>query len=91
MDKFYYNQENADLGNIKPLRIKIINAEIGDIVSRMLKSDEKAEDQIEAFKLLEEKIKSKKINLKAISLGKSKDGLKDITLADIWNEPQKEI
>lgn len=91
-DKFYYDEKNTDSKGIKPLKIKIINAEIGDIVSRMLNSSEEAEDQIEVFKLLEEKIKSKKINLKAISLGKSKDGLKDITFADIWeNELQNEF
>ena len=43
------------------------------------------------FELIEKGIKMGNIKLSAISLGKSQDGLRNITLADIWvDENQKE-
>ena len=43
------------------------------------------------FELIEKGLKMGNVKLGAISLGKSQDGLRTITLADIWtDENQKE-
>ena len=50
-----------------------------------------AEEERKYFELLEKGIKMGNVSLKSISLGKSQDGARDITLADIWtDENQKE-
>lgn len=93
-DKFYCDDKTSSMSDtIRNLTIKIKSAEISNIVLDILNGTgdvKDVEDQVNYLQLLESGINSKKIDLKTISLGKSQDGLKSITLADIWeNEPQK--
>lgn len=61
---------------------RIRNAEISDVILRCINRDGTAEE--ECFRLIEKGLKMRNVNLSSISLGKSKDGLRNITLADIW-------
>ena len=58
--------------------------EIGDFAIRILESEDSGDEVISSFELLEKGLQKSKIPLRAIKLGKSLDGLRNITLADIW-------
>ena len=76
---------------MKDLRLKIRNAEISDIVLKGINTQGTEEEEREYFELIEKGIKMENVKLRAISLGKSQDGTRNITLADIWtDENQKE-
>ncbi len=83
-DKFSFDDVNNYSSSIKNLKIKIKSAEISNIALQLLTKDETTEDQLSNLALLERGISSKKIDLRNINLGKSQDGLRNITLADIW-------
>lgn len=76
---------------IRKLRKQIRNDEISDIVLKGLNMNGTEREERTYFELIEKGIKMGNIKLSAISLGKSQDGLRNITLADIWvDENQKE-
>lgn len=76
---------------IRKLKKQIRNDEISDIVLKGLNMNGTEREERTYFELIEKGIKMGNIKLGAISLGKSQDGLRNITLADIWvDENQKE-
>ena len=76
---------------IRKLRKQIRNDEISDIVLKGLNMNGTEREERTYFELIEKGIKMGNIKLGAVSLGKSQDGLRNITLADIWvDENQKE-
>lgn len=85
------NKENISFKYLKSLKNEIRNAEIGDIVLKGINMSGTEEEDRRYFELIEEGIKMGNVKLEAISLGKRQDGLKTITLADIWTDKnQKE-
>ncbi len=94
--RIYNKFSGKDKGDIiatvmKDLRLKIRNAEISDIVLKGINTQGTEEEEREYFELIEKGIKMENVKLRAISLGKSQDGTRNITLADIWtDENQKE-
>lgn len=75
---------------IRGLKNEIRNAEISDYVMTAINMNGTVEEESAYFELLEKGIKMGNFKLSEISLGKSRDGLKSITLADIWtNENEK--
>lgn len=68
------------------LRKKIKYAQIGEIILKMLSSDVDSEI---LYNTVKERIKRNNLNLSLVKLGKTKDGLKTITLKDIW--PQEKV
>lgn len=77
----------------KPIMLKneIVNAEMSDMILKMLKSDVTMQEEKRCIELVEEKLRKRSIKLNAISLGKSEDGLRTITLADIWQDEKQRI
>ena len=71
---------------IRGLRNEIRNAEISDIVMTAINMNGTPEEERAYFELIEKGLRMGNVRLSAISLGKSKDGVKSITLADIWKD-----
>lgn len=91
-DKFsdFKYKENVTYGYIKGLRKEIRNTELGDMVLKGINMYGSIEKDTEYFELIKKGIELNNIKLSEISLGKSNDGLRNITLADIWpDENQK--
>lgn len=86
-DRFSVKDENEQIKKyMRSLKNQIKNAEIGDIVLKGINMKGTAEEEREYFELIERGLKRGNVKLGAISLGKSQDGLRNITLADIWTE-----
>ena len=90
-DSFSNKDKESPLSkNIRTLRKSIRNEEIRDIVLKVINMNEMEEERA-YLELIEKGIKMGNVKLEEISLGKSQDGLRTITLADIWtDEKQKE-
>ena len=71
------------LATMKLLKNRIRNAEIGDIVLKGINAESLEEEKM-YFGLIEKGLKMGNVKLAAIPLGKSSDGLRNITLANIW-------
>lgn len=83
--QFSNKKNNSLIGkSIRILKNEIRNAEIGHMVLRGMNMNATEEEELEYFELIEEGLEKKNITLSAIPLGKSQDGLRNITLADIW-------
>lgn len=92
-DKFP-SEDNEEQFNkyIMKLKKEIRNDEIGDMVLKGINMNGTYEEESAYFQLIEKGLKSGNIKLGAVSLGKSQDGSKNITLADVWpGEEQREI
>lgn len=90
-DKFSRQNKDEDTESehtkyIRGLRNEIRNAEISDIVMKAINMNGTAEEERTYFELIEKGLRMGNVKLTAISLGKSKDGVKSITLADIWTD-----
>lgn len=90
-----YYAKNVDDSNYietRNLRTRMINAELGDLVSRAINSKGSMEEELDYLELIEQGIKMGNVKLGSIVLGKSQDGLKKITLYDIWtDEKEKQL
>lgn len=89
-DKFSRQSKDEDTESeytkyIRGLKNEIRNAEISDIVMTAINMNGTVEERA-YFELLEKGLREGNVKLTAISLGKSKDGRKSITLADIWTD-----
>lgn len=73
------------------LRKEIRNAEIADIVLKGININGTMEEEKVYLKLIEKGLEIGNVKLEAISLGKSQDGLRNITLADIWPEEIQKV
>lgn len=80
----------GDMKYIKGLRNEIRKAEISDIVMRLINMNGTIEEEIALFEFIEKGLNMGNVELLTISLGKSKDGTKNITLADIWTDEVRE-
>lgn len=91
-DKFSSKDKESSLSTyIRRLRKEIRNDEISDIVLKGINMNGTDAEERAYFELIEKGLKMGNVKLGAISLGKSQDGLRTITLADIWtDENQKE-
>lgn len=91
-DKFSSKDKESPLSTyIRRLRNEIRNDEISDIVLKGINMNGTDAEERAYFELIEKGLKMGNVKLGAISLGKSQDGLRTITLADIWtDENQKE-
>ena len=91
-DKFSSKDKESPLSTyIRRLRNEIRNDEISDIVLKGINMNGTYAEERAYFELIEKGLKMGNVKLGAISLGKSQDGLRTITLADIWtDENQKE-
>ncbi len=74
------HEKNSQMSSIER---KIKNAKFSNLVLKALKSQNTKEEDIAYFNIIKREVEREKI--KFVSLGKSKDGLRDITLEDIWD------
>lgn len=79
-----YSEEEDFYGPMTMLKREVKNAEIGNMVLKGINMYGTEKEENEYFKLIEKGLKSGNIRIGSVSLGKSKDGLRNITLADIW-------
>ncbi len=80
----YSEEEEYFNGPMAMLRREVKNAEIGNMVLRGINMHGTEKEENEYFEMLEKGLKSGNVRLGSVSLEKSKDGLRNITLADIW-------
>lgn len=87
----YASESKEIYSYIRILASNIKRAEISDMVMRGINTKMSEAEDIQYFYKIEETIRKEKIKTTSISLGKSEDGLRFITLADIWpGEKSKE-
>jgi len=90
-DKFSSKDVEEKIRNyILPLKREIRNAEISDLVLKGINMEGTLEQENAYFKLIEEGLRRGNVKPQAVSLGKSEDGLRNISLADVWID-NKEI
>lgn len=82
--KFTYDVEDELIPIIKSQKVNIRNAEISDLVMKGINGIATEIQDEEYFNLLESRLKEGNIKMTNIYLGESQDGLRKITLADIW-------
>ena len=81
-DKFSSrNDENQIATYIMKLKKEIKNDEIGEMVLKGMNMNGTYEEERAYLELIEKGLKLGRVKLEAVSLGKSQDGLKNITLA----------
>lgn len=86
-DKFSDNdKESQNLIYIKRLRNEIRNAEISDIVMRVINTNGTIEEERACIELIEKGLKIGNVKPRAVYLGKNQDGSRSITLEDIWTD-----
>lgn len=83
------NKKMDYINTIQRLRKDIKNAEIGELVLKLIEMQSTPEEENACFELIEKGLRFGKTKMESISLGKSKNGLRDITLADVWNEEKQ--
>ena len=71
------------------LQEDIRNAEFGDFVLKCINMNGTPEELIQYIGVIEMGLERGNINTRAVSLGKSKDGSREITLFDIWPDDEK--
>lgn len=91
-DKFSGEDKESQIATyMRRLKKEIRNDEISDIVLKGINMNGTEEEDRAYFELIEKGLKMGNVKLNVVSLGKSQDGLRSITLADIWtDENQKE-
>ena len=77
------SKEGSFLIYIRRLKKQIRNGEIGDLVLKLINMNGSEEEEILYWNIIEKELEKENIKLDTISLGKSKDGLRTITLADV--------
>ena len=86
-DKFSDNdKESQNSIYIKRLRNEIRNAEISDIVMRVINANGTIEEERACIELIENGLKIGNVKPRAVYLGKNQDGSRSITLEDIWTD-----
>ena len=88
-DKFSPKEGKSNFIELKSLdriKRKVIVAQIGDIILKGIKTQGTPEEENAYIQMIENNLRRTSINLSSIDLGKSQDGKRRITLADIWEE-----
>lgn len=80
------DKEGTMSRSIRILEREISSAEIGDLVLKGINMKSSEENDTQFFNLIKKGLQKGNVSLRSISLGKSRNGLKDITLADIWTQ-----
>ena len=80
-----------DIVYLYSVRKRIRNSKIGDLVYRTIHSDISPEDEEKFWNLLQDGLRMGNVKMSNISIGKTQDGLRTITLEDVWPDDAKEI
>ena len=76
---------------LNSIKKRIRNEKIGDLVYRTIHSDISAEDEKKFWDLLQQGLSMGNVKMSNINIGRTQDGLRNITLQDIWPDGEKEI
>lgn len=76
---------------LNSIKKRIRNEKIGDLVYRTIHSDISAEDEKKFWDLLQQGLSMENVKMSNINIGRTQDGLRNITLQDIWPDGEKEI
>lgn len=79
------NEYGFTVKSIASLRDEINHAEFGDIVLEGMNDARTYQDEKAYIDMIEKALNSGQIRLTGVKLGKSVDGMRDVTLADIWD------
>lgn len=91
-NKFFDSNKQGASSTAKNLRQQIQNAEIGDFIWRAINTNGMEKDEERRyFESIEEGLKSGDVKLGTITIGKSQDGCRTITLADIWGDEDQKM
>lgn len=87
-DRFIKTMSSDDERSNRINRVKsdIMRAEIGQIILRGIQASATEQEQNQFFDVLERKMKQHRYGYSLIPLGRTKDGMKKITLDDIWGD-----
>ncbi len=88
-NKYALDEEKVTPVFITRLKKEIRNKEISDTVLRGIAANGSLEEGIAFYNLIENGLKAGNVKPETISLGKSQDGLRTITLADVWLERER--
>ena len=88
-NKYALDEEKVTPVFITRLKKEIRNKEISDTVLRGIAANGSLEEGIAFYNLIENGLKAGNVKTETISLGKSQDGLRTITLADVWLERER--
>lgn len=88
-NKYALDEEKVTPVFITRLKKEIRNKEISDTVLRGIAANGSLEEGIAFYNLIENGLKTGNVKPETISLGKSQDGLRTITLADVWLERER--
>ncbi len=80
------NEYGYTVKSIASLRDEITHAEFADIVLEGMNNARTYQDEKAYINMIQKAINAGQIRAIGVKLGKSVDGLKDVTLADIWDE-----
>lgn len=80
-----------DIAYLNSVRKRIRNEKIGDLVYRTIHSDISAEDEKKFWDLLQQGLSMGNVKMSNINIGRTQDGLRNITLQDIWPDEENEI
>ena len=80
------NEYGFTVKSIASLRDEIIHAEFADIVLEGMNNARTHQDEKAYIDMIQKAIASGQIRLTGVKLGKSVDGMRDVTLADIWDD-----
>lgn len=83
------NKDIVDFKYKRKLKNEIENAKIGNKIMEIINSDYTVEEDKAYYGLIKSKLERDNVKLSSIKLGKSQNGLRNITLKDIWNEEEK--
>lgn len=80
------DKENTMARSIRSLERDINSSEIGDFILKGINMKPNEENDSQFFNLIQNGLQKGNVSLRSIFLGKSRDGLRDITLADVWTQ-----
>lgn len=83
------SEEDSFITYIRTLKKQINNTELGDIILKGIKTTGTAREERAYLNLIEKGLKAGNVKLESISLGKSQDGLRKISLADVWTDEKQ--
>ena len=87
-----FSRKNNGIETLKYMKIlkrEIKNDEISDMIVKGINMNGTPEEERAYFKLIEKGIEMDNVKLNEISLGKSQDGLRNITLENIWTDKEE--
>lgn len=80
------NEYGFTVKSIASLRDEITHAEFADVVLEGMNNARTYQDEKAYIDMIKKALDFEQIRLTGVKLGKSVDGLKDVTLADIWDD-----